>query len=241
MGKEKIKYRKAELNDVSNLAELERKVWGENGASKEMLISRINVFSEGNIIAVYKGNIVGYVGVEYCYNVSKIYFFSWNTVTDDGYIKNSHKKDGKFIYGINLSVDNKMTGYNISLGLTLRVWLLMIKNNKRGVFLGARIPGFRGYKKHNPSIKPDEYIRLLRHGHYRDPELRLYEKDGFYPIKAIPNYFPDPKSENYGALLYSKNPFYNLPFKNLWILFMAVLPFKYRIKISQTKKNDVPI
>jgi hypothetical protein len=34
---------------------------------------------------------------------------------------------------------------------------------------------------------------------------------------AIPNYFDDPKSENYGVLLRWKNPFYGIPGRRKYI------------------------
>lgn len=230
--KSKFIFRPAIISDISGLLELEKSAWGENGASRNQLISRIETFSNGNIIAIYDQKIVGYLSFEYVDNVAKLPHFSWDEISDNGFMTKSHRPNGNYMYGVNLSVHKSMSGQQLGFGLTLQAWAEMILTNKLGVFMGSRMPGYRNYKKHNPEITAEEYVKLKRNGKTRDPELRMYEKDGFCIVKVLPNYFPDPQSENYGVLLYRKNPFYNWPFRKLWIWLIARIPIKYRENIS---------
>lgn len=219
-----ISFRNAIIADVDGLVALENDVWGDGAANHEQLASRIKVFPQGNIIAIYDGRIVGYVAFEYVDDITNHSAFTWADITDNGMIINSHKPDGKYLYGINLSVHNSMRGQHLSLDLFLKVWANIILNNKKGTFLGSRIPCFMSYKKRNPGISAEEYVSLKRMGHAYDPELRLYEKDGLKPIKVLPDYFPDPPSLNYGVLVYRNNPFYNWPFRRICAYIIGRIP-----------------
>jgi hypothetical protein len=109
-----------------------------------------------------------------------------------------------------------MSGKGLGTTLPMQVWIDMIRNNKRGSFVGSRIPGFAKYKRSHPEIEARDYVELRRKGKFRDAELRLYAQEGLLPIKILPNYFPDPASLDYGVLVYRKNPFFNWPFRKFW-------------------------
>jgi len=237
--KSKFIFRPAKLSDVSNMLSLEQNVWGENGAKRHQLISRIEIFPAGNILAIYEDIVVGYLSFEYVDNVVNLPHFSWSEITDGGTIVKSHKINEKYMYGINISVHKTMSGQQLGFGLTLQAWINMIKNNKKGIFIGSRMPGYHRYKEKYSDIPPEDYIKLKRHGKLRDPELRMYEKDGVCPVKILPEYFPDPASENYGVLLYRKNPFYNWPFRFFWSWLITRVPIKFRENISVAKPENI--
>ena len=67
----------------------------------------------------------------------------------------------------------------------------------------------------------------------------MYEKDSLRIVKILPEYFPDPASEDYGVLLYGKNPFYNWPFRKLWICLITHIPIRYRKNISVVKIKEI--
>jgi len=188
----KVGFRRATLSDVKRLVALEEDVWGENGADEEKIVSRINIFPAGNIIAEYDGDIVGYVSFQYVDDVVNMPNFTWAEITDDGTTVKSHRQKGEFIYGINLSVHHSMSGNGLGTALVLQGWIDMILNNKKGSFIGSRIPGFRNYNLSHPETKAENYIKLRRNGKLRDYELRLYEQEGLLPVKILPGHFPDP-------------------------------------------------
>lgn len=229
--------RQATLNDVDKMVALEDSVWGDNGAGAEKLESRIHIFPAGNIVAESAGHIVGYIAFEYVDDVANMPHFTWSQITDDGTIARSHKPHGEYVYGINLSVHHSMNGCGLGTILPLQVWIDMIRSNKRGSFLGSRIPGFNRYRKSNPDISVENYVNLQRHGKPRDAELRLYAQEGLLPVKVLPDYFPDEESQNYGVLVYRRNPFYNWPFSSLWAwAIQTIVPQFIRESIA-TKKE----
>lgn len=201
-------FRSAELGEISKIAELEKSVWAEAAASEEQIASRIKTFQRGNFIALFEGRIVAYCSIEYVDNLREKNF-SWNEITDHGFIRLSHKPEAEYIYGVNLSVHHSMNGYKLGNRMIFFGFLVAIEANKKGGFIGSRLPGFAAYKNRYPKISAEDYSNLRRNGRRRDYELNLYESQGFEIIKVMPNYFNDPASLNYGALVFWLNPFYN--------------------------------
>ena len=60
-----------------------------------------------------------------------------------------------------------------------------------------------------------------------DPELAYYEKAGFHAVRVLANYEPDPKSMDYGVLVYVLNIFYHWPFRS----FVAWLVKRYGFRL----------
>lgn len=231
-----ISFRQATLADVKKIVILEKEVWGDTGADEEKIASRIKIFPSGNIVAERDGSIVGYVSFQYVDDVTMIQNFSWSEITDNGKIIKSHKPNGEYIYGVNLSVIHSANGMGLGTALVLQGWVDMILKNKKGSFIGSRIPNFRSYKQSHPEIDVETYVKARRHGKPLDYELRLYGQEGLLPVKILPNYFPDPDSLDYGVLVYGKNPFYNWPLRKFWAWAIAkIAPTFIRQKLQGRK------
>ena len=175
--------------------DLEMKVWGDNGASLDMIKMRYDIFPEGCIIVTDNDEIVGYASLQ---KVSRMSCQSWNKQTDYGYIKNTHNDSGHIIYGVGMS--GKKNG--VSDLIINYAYDRFIKSREcYMIALGSRLPGFSSWKiKNNGDI--DTYIRLRRkNGFSVDPELFLYQKHGFEILCEMEDYFPCKESLNYGALV----------------------------------------
>lgn len=230
-----IIIRKATLSDLEDMVILEDEVWGKEGADEKKIAARIKIFPDGNLIALHNGDVVGYTSFQYVNDILHGSPFTWAEITDNGKTEKSHKPNGEFSYGINLSVHPSVNGLKVSESLIMHGLADLIRNNKRGGLIGSRIPSFAKYKVRHPDIAVDDYIKLRRHnGKLRDPELALYESDGFKPVKPLPQYFPDPASLDYGVLVYYKNPFYNRPFKKL----IAWLIVKFGPRLIKSEKEQ---
>lgn len=208
-------FRPARIDEADEIAVLEKQVWGDKGFNRDQIISGINIFSTGSYVAEYNGKVVACCSYEYVDDSVFAGGFTWDDITDNGYITHSHKPYGRYGYGINLSVHYSMNGQKLGDRMSLFGLINIIDTGRSGSFIGSRIPGFASYKKHHPDISAEEYITLKRNGKVRDYELRLYGNVGFKPIKVLPNYFPDPESLNYGVLVYRGNMFKYFPFKRL--------------------------
>ncbi|MEK7624163.1 MAG: GNAT family N-acetyltransferase [Patescibacteria group bacterium] len=207
----KIKIRQAKNEDIPKILLIEEIAWGkEKSASKEMIESRIKTFPGGALVAESNKEIIGVVfteRVDYDFNNSA---FTWYEITDNGFIKNSHKADGRVVYGVDLSVMPSYQHLGVGTQLLEGIGKLAIRYNVKYGMLGGRLPL---YYKYANKMTVEEYINAVtdtEKGHRSlDPEIDFYKKSGLKIIKAIPNYFKDPESLDYGVLLLWENPFYN--------------------------------
>lgn len=210
----KIKIRKAKLEDIPEILKIEKLAWREEkAATQEMFKSRIDTFSEGALVAIADGKIVGVVATEIVnYNESEMK--NWYEITDNGYIAKTHNPKGDTLYGVDLSVDPDYQNKGIGKKLMEAVGRLAIKYNLKQGILGGRIPN---YHKFADKMSVEEYIKIEKEANEEgiplDPEILFWRKEywnvGLKIVKVIPNYFKDPESLNYGVLLIWKNPFYN--------------------------------
>lgn len=209
-----FEIRNAEISDVKKILKLDNLVWKDFPANEEMIRSRIEVFPEGNFVAVFKDEIVGYLCLQFIdYDIENHPNFTWDEITDKGTLKLSHHSEGNYMYGVAMTVSPNFQNFNIGTRLIFAGWSLIVKYNKRGCMLGSRMPGYLAVKE---KYSPDEYIKLQREdGKLADPELRLYKGDGFTIVSALPNYEPDPESCDFGVLVYQANPFFNRGWSSL--------------------------
>lgn len=219
----KVKIREAEIEDIPKILKIEEETWKEEGAaSEEMFESRIKTFPEGTLLAEIEGEIVGVVATERVNYDPKNDAYTWYEITDNGFIKNSHKPDGNTIYGVDLSVASSFRRLGVGTKLLESIGKLAIRYNVKQGMLGGRIPG---YYKHANKMSVEEYVNATvdtgKGARSLDPEIDFYKKAGLKIVKIIPNYFRDPESLNYGILLLWKNPFYNR-----WYRWLAAKFFK---------------
>ena len=216
MSKQKIKVirRHATLGDVDAILKLDNEVWPNFPATKEMISARITNFQRGNIVALVDGEVVGYLSVQLIeYDPLNPKEMSWNELTNFGTTIGTHNPKGMIIFGIADSVSPRFRNQGIAISLVLSGWRIGVEHNVIGCVLGSRIPDYYRYKT---QFTVEEYIKQRREdGKFLDSGLRLYESDGFHPIKVVRNYIVDPESDNYGVLVYQPNPFYNRGFKGL--------------------------
>ena len=204
----KMKTRRATLEDVDEIIEVEKRAWPEGGAAtKEQFISRIKTFPEGVIVAVEENKIAGVVVGELInYNYLSKKNICWADITDKGNITKSHNPKGDALFGVDLSVDPDFQKKGVGKKLLLEIGRLAVKNNLRAGILGARMPHYHKYSK---KVKPEEYINYCdNEGKLIDPELRFYKKAGVKFLKVVENYYPDEESLNYGVLCEWTNPLY---------------------------------
>lgn len=222
MGRIKVIRRQATLDDVEAIFRLDQEVWTEFPGTREMFASRIETFPEGQIVAVYQGEIVGYLGLEFVeFDMSLPHSFSWNEISDQGMIRNSHSYRGDYMYGVAMTISPRFQGCGVATQLVLSGWGMMVGFNRRGSLIGSRIPDYHKYADEMPV---SEYVKAKRaDGMYIDPELRLWSKDGFHPILVLPEYINDPESRDYGVLVYRPNPFYGWSLRRLIAYLLATV------------------
>lgn len=206
-----IIIRNAAFDDISAIADLESETWGkESSLTPEMIESCLKVFPEGSFVGFCDSKIVGFiVNTRVRYDLKKD-IFSWYEVADNGYLAGSFDPKGNTLYGVDLTVKVDCQNMGIGQRLIKTLYRLVLDLNVEQGALGARIPD---YHKYASRIPVEDYMMINgfdeRRGIPQDPELVFYLREyygaRFEVVKAIPDYFKDPESLNYGILLSWKN------------------------------------
>ncbi len=194
-----MKIRRMCINDIQQVIEIEKVAWADSAATEAQIRQRREVYPLGSIVAEKSdGEIIGYASAQL---VNEISTKTWAEQTDNGFIDKTHKPNGQIAYGVSMSALPEGAKFGIG-GLVIAYYYdIFITSNKCSILcLGSRLPGFRKWQaKNNGSIK--SYLSETVHGYSRDPELRLYQKNGFQLLWEIENYYPDPESLDYGAMI----------------------------------------
>jgi len=216
----RVDIRMATPDDVDGILELNERIWDEFPATREMIAKRIEIFPEGNYIAIdpENGKIVGSLCLMFLGHGQSEFPSSWMEITGDGTIR-THNPDGKYMYGVSLTADK---GYSAGMKLQIYGWVTIIKYRRRGCYLGSPIPGFAEFKQQHPDVSVEDYVFRMKgeNGGPLDPELSYYHNAGFRPVRVLENYEPDSKSLDYGVLIYVNNIFYHWPCRSLiaWLV-----------------------
>jgi len=194
-----MKIRKLVSGDVAKLVLLEQEVWGGDGASEEQIVSRAEVFPDGSLVAeLDSGTLIGYAVVQ---RVDAISTKSWAEQTDEGLLIGTHRLNGKILYGVNLSVVAQGSKYGVS-GAFIEYCIstFVTTGNCNALCLGSRLPGFARWRSKTGG-KIRDYLGRKNKGYFCDPELKIYQKHGFSFLWEMENYFIDPDSCDYGAMI----------------------------------------
>ncbi len=196
-----MNIRTMKSEDIEKVIEIERIAWANEAATVQQIFSRISTFPEGSIVAESNdGKIVGYAAAQL---VNQISTKSWAKQTDEGNITRTHKPNGMLAYGVGMSASPEGAKCGASVGACVisHYHDIFIKSGRcSNLCLGSRLPGFKQWhKKTSRDIKA--YLNQSVGGYSRDPELRLYQKNGFQLLWEIEGYYPDSKSLDYGAMI----------------------------------------
>lgn len=194
-----INIRNATKNDINEVVRLENEIWPlGTRASKDKFISRLEIFSQGFFLAYKNGELIGVSTSEIIEYDSKNPPKSWESITDNGYIRKSHNLQGNALYVVSLSINGGETD------LINAQKELAKKLNLKFLIVGSRVPYY--YKK--SELKIEDYLQLKnKNNEPFDPEIKFCNKCGLKITKIIPNYMQDDKeSRNYGVIMIWENP-----------------------------------
>ncbi len=195
-----IIVRHAKIDELEEVVRVEEETWPlEIRASREKFKSRMNFFPQGFFGAYVNGKMVAVSTAQIIRYPNKD-LTSWERITDNGLIANSHTREGNALYIVSLGVSRNYQGQGLGSKLLEAQKNLARELGLQYLVLGARIPGYHKYS-HLPI---DEYLALRKAGTSEplDPEIRFYERSGLEIAQIIPNYMEDdPESRNYGAVM----------------------------------------
>jgi hypothetical protein len=156
---------------------------------------------------------------------------TWSQITDGGTIRNSHHREGQYIFGVNLSVHPDHPG--VGFALQVRVWGLGVRDHKRGAYIGSRVPSYCRAHEHH-SI--EEWV-FGENGKSHDALVRYYQSGGLRIVRILPEYFQDPESLNYGVLMYVSNCFSKFPLPVFWAFLIGHFGFAFLRMFMQGTQN----
>lgn len=227
----RVTVRQATPDDIPALVRLEETVWQDRGASAEQWVERLRIFPEGVIVATDDSDrLWGVVSIHIVGYDLHLPMATWYEATADGFVDN-HDPAGNMAYGDTLTV-HRHAPRDASTSLLVAAGRVVVRRRLDGIIVGSRMPG---YKRYAGVIPATEYARLSFNGESkyldsagverkfkRDPELHLYRKHSLKLVTVLPDYFDDPDSGNWGAILVWKNYFRRLPLPGLWARLLTV-------------------
>lgn len=203
-----LEVRTAKIRDIPAIIKLTQRVYPEEGPYLPGTIrGQINAFPEGQFVAVYDGQIVGYAATLQLAEKQIFKQHTWENITGAGY-GSLHNAKGEWLYGVEVCVDpgrqrNRIGRrlYEARQRLCEELWL-------KGIAFGGRLPGYRRNKKDYP--RASQYFQAVVDREVRDPVASFQMKLGFEPELLLRNYHPDDKaSGGHAALMVWRNPRYD--------------------------------
>ena len=174
--------------------------------TRAQLRGHINNFPEGQFVAVYEGNVVGYCAT---FRISEKLAFknhNWSEITGGGFASR-HDVKGEWLYGMDIFVDPEYQGLRIGQRMYSARRALAVGLNLKGIVFCGRIPGFAKRKKRFPTA--EEYTQAVADKKIRDAVLSFQMRNGFELLGVIKNYLPsDKESLGYAAHLVWRNAKY---------------------------------
>lgn len=200
--KTEITVRNTQPEDFPGIIQMTHEVYpGSVPWSPTQLVSHLNVFSEGQFVAVEAETqrVVGMAASlivlwnDYDMNAS------WRDFTDHGMFTNHDPAHGRTLYGAEVMVRPSMQGkgvgkklYEARQQLVERLGLLRIR-------AGARL---RGYHRYSGQMNAEDYVIKAVNGELGDPTLSFQLKRGFAVIAVVSNYLRhDPESLGHAAVI----------------------------------------
>ena len=174
--------------------------------STSHLRGQMQHFPEGQFVAVFEGDVVGYCATFRIGEAEAFARHTWSEITGGG-LASRHDADGEWLYGMEVFVDPAYRGYRIGQRLYTQRKSLCQRLGLKGIVFGGRLPALHRRMKKVGSA--EAYVEAVRERRMRDPVLSFQMRNGFEPIGVLPDYLPsDRESLGYAAHLVWRNPRY---------------------------------
>ncbi len=203
--KPRLIIRNATLADVGAIRELSRRVYGDDLAyTLGHIRGQINNFPEGQFVADYGGQVVGYCATFITEEALALAPHTWTEITG-GAFASRHDPDGDVLYGMEVVVDPSFRRLRIGQRLYRKRRELCQDFELKGIVFGGRMPGYG--KRVNQYPEPLDYVKAVVDKKVRDQVLNFQLAQGFEPQGVIYDYDPtDKSSKGHAVCMYWRNP-----------------------------------
>ena len=176
--------RQVRLSDLDRLEELERRVWKDQAASREVIARRIRTYPEGQIAAIHttvengvptRSKVAAWCTFMPASGKHVESFRTWDDLTSNGTIS-ACDRDGDVMIGVNLTSVIEGGTYLLSAEALVSV----VEGGKAKLMMGSRLTGFVSFNgrrkaEGKPRLSADAYARLKEIRGFRINEQRLDE------------------------------------------------------------------
>jgi predicted amidohydrolase/GNAT superfamily N-acetyltransferase len=203
--KPKLLVRNAGLRDINKILSLVRHVYHDMPSySEDMLRGQIGHFSEGQFVAEYEGEIVGYCATFKISGDIALKPHTWREITGDGFASR-HNDDGDYLYGMEVCVNSEYRGMRIGQRFYNERKKLCKYQRLKGIVFGGRMPGLK--KKIGKIGSPQAYIDRVLEKKISDSVISFQLRNEFEVIGILNDYLPSDKaSMGYAAHMLWRNP-----------------------------------
>ncbi len=203
-----VTIRQTTAEDVPGILECQRAAYPDFEPAdllmEEHFLSHLDVFPEGQIVAIVDGKVAGYSSSLIVRLDDDSPWHSYNDITDSGTFQ-SHNLLGDTLYGAEMTVHPDFQGMGVSGLLYETRKELLQKHNLRRMVAGGRLPGFREYAG---KMTAEDYVQKVIDGEIDDQALNAHLSAG-YTVKSVHfDFMGDRESLNYATLLEWENPEY---------------------------------
>ncbi|MES2207795.1 MAG: nitrilase-related carbon-nitrogen hydrolase [Pseudomonadota bacterium] len=190
--------------DIPDVMALSKKVYGDFGLKEEMISGQLSIFPEGQFVSTYNGEIVGHCATFIISGDIALKPHNWQQITGNGFASR-HDPDGDYLYGLEVSVDERFRGLRIGQRLYDARKQLCQDLTLKGIIFGGRMPGLA--KKIKTVKSPDSYVEQVKNGVVRDFVINFQLSNDFEILGILKDYLPSDKaSMGYATHMVWHNP-----------------------------------
>lgn len=204
-----MRLRPCTPDDIDGYLAVQDEEWGDSmAASRAQLESRLEHVGEAMLVMEHDGEVVAGASFVRLPTYDLEEHLTWDELTDNGWCSN-HVPDGSVLFGVDLSVSRRAPR-STSARLIAGALELTIRQGADALLWGSRLPR---YHRHVGEMTADEYAKArTSRGRHLDPEIELYSRiPGVQVLGAVPDYFKDWESCDYGCILRWPNPIRRYP------------------------------
>jgi predicted amidohydrolase/GNAT superfamily N-acetyltransferase len=205
-GRSSLNVRNATLEDIPRIIALVGKVYPSmDSYSVAMLQGQISIFTDGQVVVEYDGEIVGYAASFIIDGETALKPHTWDSITGGGYASR-HNPKGTWLYGMEVCVDPERRRLRIGQRLYDARKELAERYELEGIVFGGRMPNWQRKRKQFPTAKA--YLDAVMAQEVADPVIRFQARMGFEPIGVLKGYLPsDTASRGWASHMVWRNPY----------------------------------
>ena len=169
----------------------------EERFKKEHYLKHIELFPEGQFVALADGVVVGSTStIRWSFDFAHP-GHTFAEVIEGGWLT-SHQPDGTWLYGADIGTHPDFRRRGIGRGLyAARHHTVHALGLEGQITVGM----LRGYGELKETMSAESYYESVARGERRDPTISMQMDVGFEPRGLVPGYLNDPVCDRYGVLL----------------------------------------